>query len=83
MNLLAVIDLLCDITTRQSDLLKEIVTEMEHTRQVSEEIKTYYREAFENIEKDLDISECRLRDVNMSNAHPAGTPGGFLNNEES
>ena len=56
MNLLAVIDLLCDITTQQSDLLRKLVTELEHTKQVSQEVKSYYREAFENIEKQLDVS---------------------------
>lgn len=35
MNLLAVIDLLCDITTQQSDLLRKLVTELEHTKQVT------------------------------------------------
>ena len=69
MNLLAVIDLLCDITTQQSDLLRKLVTELEHTKQVSQEVKSYYREAFENIEKQLDVrseerrvgKECRSR----------------------
>ena len=61
MNLLAVIDLLCDITTQQSDLLRKLVTELEHTKQVSQEVKSYYREAFENIEKQLEVSEYNSR----------------------
>lgn len=63
MNLLAVIDLLCDITTKQSELLKELVTELEHTKQVSEKVKSYYRESFESIERQLDISEYRCRRI--------------------
>ena len=63
MNLLAVIDLLCDITTQQSDLLRKLVTELEHTKQVSQEVKSYYREAFENIEKQLDVSEYNCRRI--------------------
>ena len=59
MNLLAVIDLLCDITTQQSDLLRKL----EHTKQVSQEVKSYYREAFENIEKQLDVSEYNCRRI--------------------
>ena len=43
MNLLAVIDLLCDITTQQSDLLRKLVTELEHTKQVSQEVKQYLK----------------------------------------
>ena len=63
MNLLAVIDLLCDITTQQSDLLRKLVTELEHTKQVSQEVKSYYREAFENLEKQLDVSEYNCRRI--------------------
>lgn len=65
MNLLAVIDLLCDITTKQSDLLRELVTELEHTKQVSEEVKSYYRESFESIERQLDISEYRCQRIEL------------------
>ena len=76
MNLLAVIDLLCDITTQQSDLLRKLVTELEHTKQVSQEVKSYYREAFENIEKQLDVSEYNCRRIE-------NVDGVFLVNEES
>ena len=54
---------LCDITTQQSDLLRKLVTELEHTKQVSQEVKSYYREAFENIEKQLDVSEYNCRRI--------------------
>ncbi len=63
MNLLLVVDLLCDVTTKQSDLLRELVTELEHIKQVSDEVKTYYREQFEKIEDMLDITEYRSRDI--------------------
>lgn len=63
MNLLAVIDMLCDITTKQSDLLRELVTELEHMKQVSDEVKDYYRGQFDEIEEMLDITEYRSRNI--------------------
>ena len=77
MNLLAVIDLLCDITTKQSDLLKELVTELEHTKQVSEEVKSYYRESFESIERQLDISEYRCREIELLEGTRENAIGSF------
>ena len=44
MTLLHIIDTLCDVTTKQADLLRELVTDLEHMNQVSEEVKNYYRE---------------------------------------
>lgn len=63
MNLLLVIDLLCDITTKQSALLRKLVTELEHMEQVSKEVKTYYRTQLDVIEDELDIAEYRNRDI--------------------
>lgn len=59
MNLLAVIDLLCDVTTKQSELLKELVEELEHTKQVSDEIKEYYRGRYDELEKELGAANYR------------------------
>lgn len=74
MNLLLVIDLLCDITTKQSDLLRKLVTELEHMKQVSDEVKNYYRESFEEIEDMLDITEYRSRDIpNMEDGFKEGS----------
>lgn len=42
MTLLHIIDTLCDVTTKQADLLRELVTDLEHMNQVSEEVKNYY-----------------------------------------
>ena len=61
MNLLAVIDLLCDITTKQSDLLRKLVTDLEHMEQVSSEVKSYYREKLDEIEDELDAGEYECR----------------------
>lgn len=83
MNLLAVIDLLCDITTKQSDLLRELVTELEHTKQVSEEVKSFYRESFESIEKQLDVSEYRCRKVALLEDVRGNAIGSFHVEEES
>ena len=44
MTLLHIIDTLCDVTTKQADLLRELVTDLEHMNQVSEEVKNYYRD---------------------------------------
>lgn len=63
MNLLQIIDMLCDITTRQSDLLKELVTDLEHMDQVAPEVKKYYRNTLDGIEADLDITEYGCRRV--------------------
>ena len=83
MNLLAVIDLLCDITTKQSDLLKELVTALEHTKKVSEEVKSYYRESFESIERQLDISEYRCREIELLEGTRENAIGSFPMDEES
>lgn len=63
MNILVVLDVLCEITTKQSDLLRELVTELEHMKQVSDEVKGYYRGRFDEIEGMLDITEYRSRDI--------------------
>ncbi len=83
MNLLAIIDLLCEITTKQSDLLRELVTEIEHTKQVSEDVKTYYRESFESIERQLDISEYRCRRIELLKDTQGNVIGSFPMEEES
>lgn len=73
MNILGILDMLCDITTKQSDLLRELVTELEHMKQVSEEVKDYYRERFDEIEGMLDIAEYRSRNIpNMEDAFEEG-----------
>lgn len=61
MNLLCVIDVLCDVTTKQSDLLRELVTDLEHMDQVAPEIKSYYREKLDKIEDELDAGEYGCR----------------------
>ena len=48
MNLLQIIDLLCDVTTKQSDLLRRLVTDMENMDQVSEEMKASYKQEFDH-----------------------------------
>ena len=48
MTLLHIIDTLCDVTTKQADLLRELVTDLEHMNQVSEEVKNYYREKLDS-----------------------------------
>lgn len=69
MNLLQIIDMLCDITTRQSDLLRELVTDLEHMDQVAPEVKEYYRSTLDEIETDLDVTEYGCRRVpNMEQA---------------
>lgn len=65
MNLLQIIDLLCDVTTKQSDLLRRLVTDMENMDQVSEEMKSSYRHEFDEIEGELDITEYGSRDIPM------------------
>ena len=42
MTLLHIIDTLCDVTTKQADLLRELVTDLEHMNQVSEEVKKFF-----------------------------------------
>lgn len=83
MNLLAIIDLLCEITTKQSDLLRELVTEIEYTKQVSEDVKSYYRESFESIERQLDISEYRCRRIELLKDTQGNVIGSFPMEEES
>lgn len=65
MNLLQIIDLLCDVTTKQSDLLRRLVTDMENMDQVSEEMKASYKQEFDDIESELDITEYGCRDIQM------------------
>ena len=65
MNLLQIIDMLCDVTTKQSDLLRRLVNDLENLDQVSEETKLMYREEFDEIEHELDITEYGSRDIPM------------------
>lgn len=65
MNLLQIIDMLCDVTTKQSDLLRRLVNDLENLDQVSEETKLMYREQFDEIENELDITEYGSRDIPM------------------
>lgn len=65
MNLLQIIDLLCDVTTKQSDLLRRLVTDMENMDQVSEEMKSSYKQELDEIEGELDIAEYGSRDIPM------------------
>ncbi len=65
MNLLQIIDMLCDVTTKQSDLLRRLVNDLENLDQVSEETKLMYREEFDEIENELDITEYGSRDIPM------------------
>ena len=51
MTLLHIIDTLCDVKTQQADLLRELVTDLEHMNQVSEEVKNYYREKLDSIDQ--------------------------------
>ena len=44
MTLLHIIDTLCDVTTKQADLLRELVTDLEHMNQDSEDVQNYYLE---------------------------------------
>ena len=57
MTLLHIIDTLCDVTTKQADLLRELVTDLEHMNQVSEEVKNYYREKLDSIDQEMNVAE--------------------------
>ncbi len=63
MTLLQIIDILCSVTTKQSDLLRELVTDLEHMSQVSSAVKSYYREKLDSIEDELDIAEYGCRGI--------------------
>ncbi|MGP1349812.1 MAG: hypothetical protein ACTTK0_09305 [Stomatobaculum sp.] len=56
MSLLEIIDLLCEVTNEETDLLRELVTELEHTKQISREVKNYYRQRLDHIESNLDTA---------------------------
>lgn len=74
MNILVVLDMLCEITTKQSDLLRELVTELEHMKQISDEVKSYYRGQFDEIEGMLNITQYRSRDIpNMEDGFKEGS----------
>ena len=57
MTLLHIIDTLCDVTTKQADLLRELVTDLEHMNQVSEEEKNA-----EQAMRKIKISTCMASD---------------------
>ncbi len=63
MNLLPIIDILCDVTAKQSELLRKLVTDIENIDQVSKEMKEFYRSEFEKIEDELDVAEYGNRDI--------------------
>lgn len=63
MNLLAIVGSLCNITARQSELLQELVTELEHINQVSDEVKEYYRGRYEELEKEMGATSYRSGNI--------------------
>ena len=70
MTLLHIIDTLCDVTTTQADLLRELVTDLEHMNQVSEEVKNYYREKLDSIDQEMNVAEYGCRELPyMDEAH--------------
>ena len=70
MALLHIIDTLCDVTTKQADLLRELVTDLEHMNQVSEEVKNYYREKLDSIDQEMNVAEYGFRELPyMDEAH--------------
>ena len=70
MTLLHIRDTLCDVTTKQADLLRELVTDLEHMNQVSEEVKNYYREKLDSIDQEMNVAEYGCRELPyMDEAH--------------
>ena len=70
MTLLHIIDTLCDVTTKHADLLRELVTDLEHMNQVSEEVKNYYREKLDSIDQEMNVAEYGCRELPyMDEAH--------------
>lgn len=70
MTLLHIIDTLCDVTTKQADLLRELVTDLEHMNQVSEEVKNYHREKLDSIDQEMNVAEYGCRELPyMDEAH--------------
>ena len=63
MSNLEIIDLLCTITSNQADLIKELFTEMEHNKQISDEMKKQYKSKVNHINKKLDIAEYHCRRI--------------------
>lgn len=61
MNNLQIIDLLCEITTKQADLIREMATEIEHNNQMADEVKDYYRDKIQDLDTKLDITEYHCR----------------------
>ena len=55
---------------RQADLLRELVTDLEHMNQVSEEVKNYYREKLDSIDQEMNVAEYGCRELPyMDEAH--------------
>lgn len=63
MNGLQIIDLLCEITTIQADLIREMATEIEHNNQMSSAVKNYYRDKIQDLDSKLDITEYHCRRI--------------------
>lgn len=63
MSSLQIIDMLCEITTKQAELIKEMAVEIEHNKQMSAEIKDYYRDKINDIDTKLDITEYHCRRI--------------------
>lgn len=63
MTLLHIVDVLCGVTTKQADLLRELVTDLEHMEQVSGEVKAYYRGRLDEIDDELDGCEYDCRRI--------------------
>ncbi len=63
MSNLQIIDLLCEITSQQAELIKEMAVEIEHNKQMSEEIKGYYRDKIHETDTKLNIAEYQCRKI--------------------
>lgn len=63
MSNLQIIDLLCEITSMQAELIKEMAVEIEHTKQMSNEIKQYYRDKIQDVDTKMDVAEYHCRKI--------------------
>lgn len=63
MSSLQIIDMLCEITTKQAEIIKGLMLELEHNKQISEELKKHYRSRVKETDREMDVAEFHCRKI--------------------
>ena len=63
MSNLQIIDMLCAITMEQAEIIKGLMLELEHNKQISDELKKQYRNRVKETDREMDVVEFHCRKI--------------------